>query len=60
MINGNSTLIQVFQLYQNKIKEKEHRNWRFNAAKYRLNPCCNGRWPRTNGTVNHSAMSASS
>ena len=34
MINGNSTLIQVFQLYQNKIKEKEHRNWRFNAAKY--------------------------
>lgn len=34
MITGNSTLIQVFQLYQNKIKEKEHRNWRFNAAKY--------------------------
>ena len=35
MINGNSTLVQVFQLYQNKIKEKEHRNWKFNAAKYR-------------------------
>ena len=35
MITGNSTLIQVFQLYQNKIKEKEHRNWKFNAAKYR-------------------------
>lgn len=35
MITGSSTLIQVFQLYQNKIKEKEHRNWRFNAAKYR-------------------------
>lgn len=34
MITGSSTLIQVFQLYQNKIKEKEHRNWRFNAAKY--------------------------
>ena len=34
MITGNSTLIQVFQLYQNKIKEKEHRNWRFNAVKY--------------------------
>lgn len=33
MINGNSTLIQVFQLYQNKIKE--HKNWKFNAAKYR-------------------------
>ena len=33
MINGNSTLIQVFQLYQNKIQEKEHRNWRVNAAK---------------------------
>lgn len=35
MITGSSTLIQVFQLYQNKIKEKEHRNWKFNAAKYR-------------------------
>lgn len=35
MITGSSTLIQVFQLYQNKIKEKEHKNWRFNAAKYR-------------------------
>lgn len=34
MITGNSTLIQVFQLYQNKIKEKERKNWRFNAAKY--------------------------
>ena len=34
MITGSSTLIQVFQLYQNKIKEKEHRNWRFNATKY--------------------------
>lgn len=33
MITGSSTLIQVFQLYQNKIKE--HRNWKFNAAKYR-------------------------
>ena len=35
MITGSSTLIQVFQLYQNKIKEKEHKNWKFNAAKYR-------------------------
>lgn len=35
MITGSSTLIQVFQFYQNKIKEKEHRNWKFNAAKYR-------------------------
>lgn len=34
-ITGSSTLIQVFQLYQNKIKEKEHKNWKFNAAKYR-------------------------
>ena len=34
MINGILTLILLFQLYQNKIKEKEHRNWRFNAAKY--------------------------
>lgn len=25
MITGSSTLIQVFQLYQNKIKEKEHK-----------------------------------
>lgn len=33
MITGSSTLIQVFQLYQNKIKE--HKNWKFNAAKYR-------------------------
>lgn len=35
MITSSSTLIQVFQFYQNKIKEKEHRNWKFNAAKYR-------------------------
>lgn len=34
MINGNSTLIQVYQLYQNKIKEKEHKNWKYNAVKY--------------------------
>ncbi len=26
MITGSSTLIQVFQLYQNKIKEKETGN----------------------------------
>lgn len=35
MITGSSTLIQVFQLYHNKIKEKEHRNWKFNVIKYR-------------------------
>ena len=34
MITGNSTLIQVFQLYQNKIKEKERKNWRYNLYKY--------------------------
>ena len=34
MITGSSTLIQIFQLYQNKIKEKEHKNWRYNLYKY--------------------------
>lgn len=32
MITGSSTLIQVFQLYQNKIKE--NKNWRYNLHKY--------------------------
>ena len=34
MITGNSTLLQVYSLYNNKIKEKEHRNWRYNLYKY--------------------------
>ena len=34
MITGNSTLLQVYSLYNNKIREKEHKNWRYNLYKY--------------------------
>lgn len=34
MITGNSTLLQVYSLYNNKIKEKERKNWRYNLYKY--------------------------
>lgn len=34
MITGNSTLLQVYTLYNNKIREKEHKNWRYNVYKY--------------------------
>ena len=34
MITGNSTLLQVYSLYNNKIREKERKNWRYNLYKY--------------------------
>lgn len=34
MIAGNSTLLQVYSLYNNKIREKERKNWRYNLYKY--------------------------
>ena len=34
MITGNSTLLQVYSLYNSKIREKEHKNWRYNLYKY--------------------------
>lgn len=34
MITGNSTLLQVYSLYNNKIREKERKNWRYNLHKY--------------------------
>lgn len=34
MINCNSSLLQVHQLYLREIKPKEHKNWRHNAIKY--------------------------
>ena len=34
MITGSSTLLQVYSLYNNKIKEKERKNWRYNLYKY--------------------------
>jgi len=34
MITGNSTLLQVYTLYDNKIREKEHKNWQYNIYKY--------------------------
>ena len=34
MITGNSTLLQVYSLYNSKIREKERKNWRYNLYKY--------------------------
>lgn len=34
MITGSSTLLQVYSLYNNKIREKERKNWRYNLYKY--------------------------
>ena len=34
MLTGNSTLLQVYSLYNNKIREKERKNWRYNLYKY--------------------------
>ncbi len=34
MLKGNSSLLQVYQLYLREIKEKEHKNWAYNAQKF--------------------------
>ena len=56
MITGSSTLIQVFQLYQNKIKEKEHKNWKFNAAKYRNIAVANRKSHTVNQLIKESGL----